>query len=75
MNRGNILRFLVVEIQSAFSGLNEGPPPQGVSSLGLATGAALMSFVFGPAVGILFTKSCVIPNEVCTAIPTTAVQA
>jgi len=75
MNKGNILRFLVGEIQSAFSGQKEGPPPKGVSSLALATGAALMSFVFGPAVGVLFTKPCVIPNEVHTVISTAAVQA
>lgn len=74
LSKGNVLKLIVMEIHGAFIGQEEDPPPKGLTSFALATGAALMSFVFGPGVSFLFTDAVQAQLKNPQAVRTTSSQ-
>ncbi len=57
LSQGNILKFLVTELQTAFAGRREISRANGIAVIPVAAGAAVMVFVYGPGISYLFADN------------------
>ncbi len=57
LSQGNMLTFLVTELQTAFAGRREISRANGIAVIPVAAGAAVMVFVYGPGISYLFADN------------------
>ncbi len=56
LSQGNILKFLVTELQTAFAGRREISRANGIAVIPVAAGVVVMVFVYGPGISFLFAN-------------------